>query len=164
LPDWGGTVSLLLLGALIVAGARCTQACRLTDGFSWICQMDDVVAVQVELDDGTRRYFVTWGRIQSPVDPAPLAELVLRYATTVISAKVVQRARVCTSLMEAASSDAPYFYEGLLRFSISSIPFGTGYEEWRVVRASAMASGHDIYYCGDPDAAHPDERDRRGPM
>lgn len=29
--------------------------------------MEDIVAIAVELEDGTERFFLTWGRIQHPV-------------------------------------------------------------------------------------------------
>ena len=36
--------------------------------------MDDVVAVELGLGDGEPRYFLTWGRIQNAVDPAPVCD------------------------------------------------------------------------------------------
>lgn len=60
-------------------------------------------------------------------------------------------ARVCSALREAAdSAEAPRFYEGLLAFSRSPIPFGDAYEDWREARARAMESGKEISYCGLP--------------
>lgn len=44
--------------------------------------VEDLVAVAVELESGETRFFLTWGRIQERVDPAPLAALVLRQAST----------------------------------------------------------------------------------
>jgi predicted Co/Zn/Cd cation transporter (cation efflux family) len=37
--------------------------------------MDGVVAVEVELDEGGKRYFLTWGRIQAVVAAAQSALL-----------------------------------------------------------------------------------------
>jgi hypothetical protein len=106
--------------------------------------MEDVVAIEVTLADGGRRYYVTWGRIQDAVDPAPVYELVMRMA----GGQAVC-ARMCQTLREAAeSSEAPYFYEALTHYSVQSIPFGRGYARWRRKRAAAMERGHEIYFCG----------------
>jgi len=42
--------------------------------------VDDVVVVELELANGQHRYFVTWGRIQDPVDTKPLCTLIMRHA------------------------------------------------------------------------------------
>src|SRR5882762_6371073 len=113
--------------------------------------MHDVVAIEVELEDGGTRFFVTWGRIQDPVDPSPLSTMVMSHVASFLASDRAVRARVCDSLKEAASSDcAPYFYEALLGFNVASIPFGSGYENWRTQRAAAMAAGREISYCGSP--------------
>lgn len=110
--------------------------------------MDEVVAVEVTLASGVRHHFLTWGRIQDGVDPRPLAELVLAHANASVLAGTAISARVCRSLKEAA--DAPYFFECLLGFSLSTIPFGAGYERWRTQIAREMSEGRQIAYCGDP--------------
>jgi hypothetical protein len=80
--------------------------------------MEDVVAVEVELEDGARRYFLTWGRIQDAVDPGPLCALVLAVAPRFALGGTPAHARLCETLRQAAGSDAaPYFYECLLRFA-----------------------------------------------
>jgi hypothetical protein len=113
--------------------------------------VDDVVAVCVELEGGGRRYFVTWGRIQSAVDPGPLEALVLRHSTGCSLGGVALRARVCPTMREAAmSEDAPYFFESYRNFASVQIPFGNEYDEWRNLRAAAMESGREISYCGRP--------------
>lgn len=112
--------------------------------------MEDVVAVEVEYDDGSRAYFLTWGRIQHRVDPAPLARLVLRHASGHARTGDPVRARVCGVLAEAASlAKAPYFYEALMKLSYSSIP-ADNYEAWRLAREDEMKSGGGIYFCGLP--------------
>lgn len=112
--------------------------------------MDDVVAVEVQLADGGRRYFVTWGRIQDPVNPDPLCALVLEMANEAQLGGRAVGARLCDTLREAAISDsAPYFYECLLRFSIP-ISYGDGYHVWRAERDEAMHAGREIAYCGRP--------------
>ena len=113
--------------------------------------MEDVVAVEVELEDGGRRYFVTWGRIQDPVDQAPLRELVLSVASRFALGGAPVRAWVCETLRQAADSDAaPFFYECLLMFARETIPFGADYEAWRRQKAAAMSEGREIAYCGSP--------------
>jgi hypothetical protein len=117
--------------------------------------VDDVIAVEVLLADGGRRYFVTWGRIQDPVDPDPVCTVVLRFAESCSLGGVPSSARVCDSLREAADSeDAPYFYEGFLVFCRKEIPFGDHYESWRSERAAAMGRGKEISYCGQLRRSH----------
>jgi hypothetical protein len=116
--------------------------------------MDDVVAVELQLTDGGLRYFVTWGRIQDEVDPEPLASLVLEHSRRVSLGGLAERVRVCQSLREAAESNsAPYFYESLLVFARQPIPIGPDYQQWRAERATAMAEGKEIVYCGEPHPA-----------
>jgi hypothetical protein len=116
--------------------------------------VEDVVAVCVELDDGDRCYFVTWGRIQDAVDPLPLQELILRHAGSFSLGGEPVTARVCETMREAAMSEsAPYFFESFLSFASTAIPFGDGYERWRAERAAAMSAGREIRYCGQPRRA-----------
>jgi hypothetical protein len=113
--------------------------------------VDDVVAIEVQLADGARRFFLTWGRIQDEVDPEPLCALVLRHATAFSLGGEPIAARVCNTLREAAdSNDAPYFYECLVEFSRARIPYGNTYESWRQERDRAMEHGREISYCGRP--------------
>ncbi len=74
--------------------------------------VEDVVAVAVDVDDGTTRFFITWGRIQSTVDPQPLEELVLRHAAGFDLGGTPVRARLCDTLQEARNE--PYFFEALV--------------------------------------------------
>jgi len=108
--------------------------------------VDDVVAVAVTLESGERRYFMTWGRIQDKVDPEPLEALILEHASRVDLGGTASSAEVCSSLAAAAAE--PYFHEALLSFAWSPIPFGEGYQEWRMEREAAMREGRDIYYLG----------------
>jgi len=113
--------------------------------------MEDVIAVEVRLDGGARRFFVTWGRIQDQVDPDPVCALVMRFAEGCSLGTRPVAARMCPALREAADTeDAPLFYEALARYSRNAIPFGDGYEEWREQIAEAMERGEQIYYCGQP--------------
>ena len=111
--------------------------------------MEDVVAVRVVLDDGTSRYFVTWGRIQDNVDPEPVQEIVLRHARVCSLGSPPVSAHLCATLREAAESvEAPYFYEAMVRFS-ADLPRDID-DSWRAARDAAMRSGREIYYCGRP--------------
>lgn len=115
--------------------------------------MDDVIAVAADLVDGSHRYFVTWGRIQDDVDPAPVCEVLEPFVMRCVRGDLV-RLRVCDTLREAAeSSEAPYFFEALARYSVAAIPFGDGYQDWRSRMAAEMAAGREIYFCGVPAAS-----------
>lgn len=108
--------------------------------------MEDVVAVAVKLEDGTERFFVTWGRIQDPVDPNPLAAVVLEHASGFSLRGKPVAARVCWSLSEAR--DEPYFYEALLHFAWDPIPYGKGYKARRKKKAKALSLGKELHYLG----------------
>jgi hypothetical protein len=121
--------------------------------------VDDVIAVEVQLAGGGRRFFVTWGRIQDPVNPDPVCATVLRFAHGCDLGDAPASARVCRSLREAAdTADAPYFYECFMALCRQPIPYGGRFESWRRSRAEAMDSGREIAYCGKPgdgDSASP---------
>ena len=111
--------------------------------------MEDVIAVEVELAGGAKCYFLTFGRVQDAVDPEPVAKLVLTHARAFKIDGVVTSARVCSTLREAAdSTDAPYFYENLLRILNVVIPFGDQYAEWRARVGAEMQRGKHLYFCG----------------
>jgi hypothetical protein len=106
--------------------------------------VDDVVAVEVELASGERRYFITWGRVQDNVDPAPLEALVLSHASRFDLGGPAVAARVCLNLQEARNE--PYFYESLV--DIAREPRSTDHVEWRRRTAEAMAGGRALWYLG----------------
>jgi hypothetical protein len=108
--------------------------------------VEDVVAVAVRLEDGTERFFITWGRLQDAVDPGPLASLVLRHADRWNLGGTPVGARVCWSLWEAR--DAPYFYEYLVDIAREPIPYGQGYGKWKAKKIRALEAGKEIWYCG----------------
>jgi hypothetical protein len=111
-------------------------------------RVDDIVAVAVALDTDEERYFLTWGRIQDTVDPAPLAALVLEHSTGCTLGGKPVRARVCHTLQEAAKET--YFYECLFSMAQRPIPFGDGYAAWREERGRLMAEGRELWYLGRP--------------
>jgi hypothetical protein len=108
--------------------------------------VEEVVAVAVTLDNGERRYFMTWGRVQDPVDPGPLEDLVLSQAGTYDLGGTPANASVCFTLREA--SGAPYFYEGLLDFARTTRTAAENYPAWRAAMAEAMRRGEHLYYLG----------------
>jgi hypothetical protein len=116
-----------------------------------LATVEDVVAVALELEDGSLRYLLTWGRTIEPVDTEPLEQLVLQHCRRFALGGEPVGARVCRSLREAAeSSEAPYFFDHLLWFASHPIPFGDGYEAWRAEREDQQRQGREIRYCGRP--------------
>ena len=99
-----------------------------------------------ELDTGDRRYFVTWGRIQDKVDPAPLEQLVFQHSSRCDLGGEPVRAILCDSLREAR--DERYFFEALLAFGQQQIPYGDSYAAWRAETQEAMENGRELYYLG----------------
>lgn len=108
--------------------------------------MEDIVAVELTTADGHVCYFITWGRIQSRVEPEPIEQLILGVADHFDVRGTPEKARLCWSLQDAR--EAPYFYEALLYFAQRPIPFGTGYEKWRKRMDRRMHRGHEIYFVG----------------
>jgi hypothetical protein len=106
--------------------------------------MEDVVAIEASLADGSKLYCMTWGRVFGPVDPAELLD--------VVRSLIVQpqdepaTLRVCDTLQEAAG--APYFFEALIFFGQRNIPFGPGYSEWEYRMRAAVKSGKQVYRLG----------------
>jgi hypothetical protein len=107
--------------------------------------MEDIVAVEVRLKTGESRYFMTWGRIQDTIDPKPLAELILRHASTFAIADEPESARVLGSLHYAVQ-DSPLFFEALFSLASEGIPFGRRYEQWRKKKAREMEAGKEIWH------------------
>lgn len=101
--------------------------------------------------DGSARYFLTWGRIQDPVDSGPVCELVLQACGGFVLGGEPATARVCDTLREAAESrNAPCFYECFVKFAQEHIPLGAKHEAWRRVKDELIRSGREIAYCGSP--------------
>ncbi len=92
--------------------------------------MDDIVAVAIELEDGTQRYFLTWGRIQDRVNPKRLEEIVLKHSTSF------------------RLGEERYFYECFFDMCQKKIPHGDHYESWRRKMDKRMRQGYEISYCG----------------
>jgi hypothetical protein len=108
--------------------------------------MDNLVAVELTTAEGQRCWFVTWGRIQTTVDSAPLEALILEVADHCSLPGTPVSARVCDSLQEAR--DAPLFFEALFSFAQNPIPFGSGYRKWRRRTDKLMRQGKEIYAVG----------------
>ena len=106
--------------------------------------MEDIVTVAVDLENGDVRYFLTWGRIQDPVDPHPLEQLILEKSPRFAIGGTVVRARLCNSLQEAAKEAG--FYECFFSMCQKKIPFGKKtYPKWRSEIDQQMRSGKEIY-------------------
>ena len=108
--------------------------------------MEDIVAVALTTTDGQVSYFVTWGRIQDPVDPEPLERVILDVSSRFAIQGEPLSARLCRSLRDAR--DAPYFYEALFAFAQKPIPFGPRYQKWRRSIDKAMREGKEISFVG----------------
>jgi hypothetical protein len=117
--------------------------------------VEHIVAVEVRLANGQRRHFLTWGRIQDPVDPQPLAEVVLRNSTAFALDGDPVSARVLRSLRPAAN--APYFLECFFQMCQRPIPLGSGYEQWREQVAAEQEQGKALWYLGHEDTDQSDE-------
>ena len=117
--------------------------------------MEDIVAVEVTTSDGHRAYFLTWGRIQHVVDPAPIESLMLKVVHKFAIGGTATSARLCLSLQEA--KDAPYFFEAVIAFAHKPIPFGPGYQSWRRRMQRRMREGKEIYFLGPWGAGKDDD-------
>jgi hypothetical protein len=123
--------------------------------------MHDIVAVEVRLTAGERRYFLTWGRIQDVVDPAPLAAVVLRNAHRFAIEGEATTARVLWTLHPAV--DTPGFWDAFFDMCQRRIPFGKRtYPRWRNRIAQRQDEGKEIWYLGHwvvPRDGQPDRPD-----
>jgi len=92
---------------------------------------------------------MTWGRVQSTVDPEPLEALVL--ASCPMFGIDAASTRVCGSLQEARHD--PYFFECLagLTAKLAARQASTRPDQkWRKKTDRRMRKGRDLSYCGDP--------------
>ena len=119
--------------------------------------VEDIVAVEVRLADGQRRYFLTWGRIQDPVDARPLAEVVLRNSTAFALDGDPVSARILKNLRPATA--ATHFWECFFHMCQHPIPFGAGYDRWRERVAAEQEQGKALWYLGHADVEQSDEPD-----
>lgn len=110
--------------------------------------MEDIVALKVTLTNGEARYFMTWGRVFDPVDPAPLQDAVWNQLHRFQIPTSPKSIAVCDSLQEAAGER--YFYEALVKFCQLPIPFGSRYRIWATAARRRILKGQDISYLGSP--------------
>jgi len=110
--------------------------------------MEDVVAVEVRLSDGSARYFITWGRIQDSVDPTEVEALVLAFSYGCALGGEPVEATICPTL--GSARDAPYFYEAIITFTRSQPKHGESYEKWRRRMDRRMRKGKEIDFLGTP--------------
>ena len=109
--------------------------------------MDDVIAVEITLETGEKRFYLTWGRVQETVDPGPVAEIVLAGAVLDASGAKPIAARVCDTLQEAR--DAPYFYE--CYFDMCRTVWPDDWHAWRAQTDEQMRAGRQLWYLGAPE-------------
>jgi hypothetical protein len=113
--------------------------------------MEDIVALEVKLRNGARRYFMTWGRLFDPVDPGPLIDCARTHMSESSLGGEIVTVRVCDSLQEA--SREPYFFEALFAFGQKTIPRGEDYQGWRAQMRERVESGHELYFLGQGSAS-----------
>ena len=134
-----GHSKLLLTGCLLPRNLW--REYILKEGF----HMEDIVAVAVDLENGDVRYFLTWGRIQNTVDPHLLEQVILAQSTRFAIGGKAVRARLCSSLQDAAQEAG--FYECFFSMCQKRIPFGEKtYPKWRSEIDGKMRAGKEIYY------------------
>ncbi|MGZ6897309.1 MAG: hypothetical protein ACXVJZ_07715 [Acidimicrobiia bacterium] len=109
--------------------------------------MDDIVAVELQLPSGERRYVLTWGRVHHNVDPRPLEALVLRKASKFGLGDAVS-ATVCWSLQDASSET--YFYECLAELTAQWAEPRDDWTTWKAEGAARMEDGYELFYLGEP--------------
>lgn len=117
--------------------------------------MDDIVAVEVRLADGESRYVLTWGRVQDPVDPHSLADVVLARSRNFDLGGEPIWARVRWYLNAAAGE--PYFHECLAGLVARRSAADYGTPAWLTATDAAMREGRELYYCGRHRLREPDE-------
>ena len=94
---------------------------------------------------------LTWGQLHHPVDPLPLAHVILRHAPQLSLETHVTGVRLCNSLREAAV--APRFFECLVALSREQVVRGRGYPAWRRHKIALLDLGKDIWFAGVADVA-----------
>jgi hypothetical protein len=97
---------------------------------------------------GGSRYFLTWGRLFDPVDPARLEAAVRTHLDKFDLGGTPVSVEVCLTLQEASSQ--PYFYEALWWFAQQRVPFGPAYKRWASSKRRRLADGHELRYLGRP--------------
>jgi hypothetical protein len=108
--------------------------------------VEDLVALRVTLTTGAKRYFLTWGRLYGPVDPADLIDVVSPHVRRRALGGDVASIELCDSLQEA--SNEPYFYEGLFDMARDGPMYGPGYQAWAQSKRERLSEGKDLYYLG----------------
>jgi hypothetical protein len=109
--------------------------------------MNNIIAIEIKLNTGAKRYFLTWGRIQDNIDPTKIEKTILRYSKNFDLGGRPTKAKLCPNLQKAKNE--PYFYECFFEMCQEIIPFGKNtYEQWRKEMNSKMQVGKEIYYLG----------------
>ena len=122
--------------------------------------MHDIVAVEVRLVSGERRYFLTWGRIQDSVDPGPVAAVVLRNAHRFAIDGEPESARLLWTLHPAV--DTPGFWDAFFDMCQPGKVGTRRFSRWRKKIAELQEQGKEIWYLGHwvvPRDGQPDKPD-----
>jgi hypothetical protein len=93
---------------------------------------------------------MTWGPVHDPVDPDPIANVVLRNANQYDLGGTPVRAEVCWSLQDA--SGELYFHEALLDFAWERVPRGRRYARWRKRKRAALELQNGLHALAQPKA------------
>jgi len=111
--------------------------------------MESLVAVAVKLENGQKRFFLTWGRIFDAVDGSELEKIVLKYSSGYALDGNPIVAEVAYSLQDAAYE--PYFYEAFYFLCSTRVPtVGSTYKKWVTKMRRDMRQGKHLFYCGSP--------------
>jgi hypothetical protein len=111
--------------------------------------VEDVVAVAVRLADGSSRYLLTWVCVQDYVDPDPVCETMLRYASSCSLGSAPESARLCARYAKPPTPlTRRTLYECFPALASRPVPRGADCAAWRLEKAGEMAAGREIWYCG----------------
>ncbi len=111
------------------------------------CDVEDVIAVRVTLEDGESLAFMTWGRLFDAVDETEILDAVEKALPT-YGIRAWSTIAVCDNLGEVANER--YFYEALLSFAWKAPPSGKRHASWQSKKRKLVKAGRNIYFLGRP--------------
>ena len=107
--------------------------------------MEDIISIKVVINGSQKKFFLTWGRIFSPLDEEYIIEIMKKYLPN-FGIRYYKEISICESLQECSSER--YFFENLFIMSQEKIPFGVKYKQWKISMAKKMKQGKEIYFLG----------------
>jgi hypothetical protein len=111
--------------------------------------LENIIAVAMIGADGTKFYFLTWGRIFDPVDEEEIIKCVKIYADKCNVSKPIKAGYVCHDLQEA--SKQMYFYEAFYYMALVKVPSEKKpYQRWKTKIVEELKRGNKIFYLGNP--------------